>query len=157
MVTMRIIERPDIKGNHVSCISCGVNTRSHILETAEYEEYEEVWEDDEIEEYQGRKKGKEEEEEDEEENIVIRYRLHAEKTCICHKCWLDKKAKATKFLDKNKETWVREGPAQMHRIKKFLKSWSYYGFDSELELEYQGQIERVRNALRNSAGLGEEE
>ena len=32
----------------------------------------------------------------------------------------------------------------MHRIKKFLKSWGYYGFDSELELEHQGQIERVR-------------
>ena len=45
----------------------------------------------------------------------------------------------------------------MHRIKKFLKSWSYYGFDSELELEHQGKIERVRDALRNSAGLGEEE
>ena len=153
MVNMRIVERPDIKGNHVPCISCGVNTRSHILEYAEYEEYEEVWEDEDLQEYQGRKKV----EEEKEEEIIIRYRLHNEKTCICHKCWLDKKAKAIKFLDKNKETWVREGPAQMHRIKKFLKSWSYYGFDSELELEHQGQIERVRDALRNSAGLGEEE
>ena len=74
--------------------------------------------------------------------MVIRYRLHTEKTCICHKCWLEKKAKAIKFLDKNKDTWVREGVAQMHRIKRFLKSWSYYGFDNELELEYQGKIER---------------
>ena len=153
MVTMRIVERPDIKGRQVPCVSCGVMTRSHVLEHAEYEEYEEVWEDDDLQEYQGRKKV----EEEKEEEIIIRYRLHTEKTCICHKCWLEKKAKAIKFLDKNKETWIREGPAQMHRIKKFLKSWSYYGFDSELELEYQGQIERVRDALRNSAGLGEEE
>ena len=153
MVTMRIVERPDIKGGQVPCVSCGVMTRSHVLEHAEYEEYEEVWEDDDLQEYQGRKKV----EEEKEEEIIIRYRLHTEKTCICHKCWLEKKAKAIKFLDKNKETWVREGPAQMHRIKKFLKSWSYYGFDSELELEHQGKIERVRDALRNSAGLGEEE
>ena len=153
MVSMRIVERPDIKGSQVPCVSCGVMTRSHVLEHAEYEEYEEVWEDDDLQEYQGRKKV----EEEKEEEIIIRYRLHTEKTCICHKCWLEKKAKAIKFLDKNKETWVREGPAQMHRIKKFLKSWSYYGFDNELELEYQGKIERVRDALRNSAGLGEEE
>ena len=153
MVSMRIVERPDIKGSQVPCVSCGVMTRSHVLEHAEYEEYEEVWEDDDLQEYQGRKKVEEEREED----VVIRYRLHTETTCICHKCWLEKKAKAIKFLDKNKDTWVREGVAQMHRIKRFLKSWSYYGFDNELELEYQGKIERVRDALRNSAGLGEEE
>ena len=153
MVSMRIVERPDIKGSQVPCVSCGVMTRSHVLEHAEYEEYEEVWEDDDLQEYQGRKKV----EEEKEEEVVIRYRLHTEKTCICHKCWLEKKAKAIKFLDKNKDTWVREGVAQMHRIKRFLKSWSYYGFDNELELEYQGKIERVRDALRNSAGLGEEE
>ena len=153
MVSMRIVERPDIKGSQVPCVSCGVMTRSHVLEHAEYEEYEEVWEDDDLQEYQGRKKV----EEEREEEVVIRYRLHTEKTCICHKCWLEKKAKAIKFLDKNKDTWVREGVAQMHRIKRFLKSWSYYGFDNELELEYQGKIERVRDALRNSAGLGEEE
>ena len=153
MVSIRIVERPDIKGSQVPCVSCGVMTRSHVLEHAEYEEYEEVWEDDDLQEYQGRKKV----EEEKEEEVVIRYRLHTEKTCICHKCWLEKKAKAIKFLDKNKDTWVREGVAQMHRIKRFLKSWSYYGFDNELELEYQGKIERVRDALRNSAGLGEEE
>ena len=62
---MRIVERPDIKGNHVPCISCGVNTtRSHVLEYAEYEEYEEVWEDDDLQEYQGRKKVDEEKEEE---------------------------------------------------------------------------------------------
>ncbi len=153
MVSMRIVERPDIKGSQVPCVSCGVHTRSHVLEHAEYEEYEEVWEDDDLQEYQGRKKV----EEEKEEEVIIRYRLHTEKTCICHKCWLDKKAKAINFLDKNKDTWVREGVAQMHRIKRFLKSWSYYGFDNELELEYQGKIEGVRDALRNSAGLGEEE
>ena len=153
MVSMRIVERPDIKGSQVPCVSCGVMTRSHVLEHAEYEEYEEVWEDDDLQEYQGRKKV----EEEKEEEVVIRYRLHTEKTCICHKCWLEKKAKAIKFLDKNKDTWVREGVAQMPRIKRFLKSWGYYGFDNELELEYQGKIERVRDALRNSAGLGEEE
>ena len=60
MVTMRIVERPDVKGKHVQCVSCGVNTRSHVLEAAEYEEYEEIWEEDDLQEYQGRKKFEEE-------------------------------------------------------------------------------------------------
>ena len=52
---MRIVERPDIKGDFVPCVECGTMTRSHRLESPRYEEYEEVWED-ELEEYQGRKK-----------------------------------------------------------------------------------------------------
>ena len=64
MVSMRIVERPDIKGSQVPCVSCGVMTRSHVLEHAEYEEYEEVWEDDDLQEYQGRKKVEEEKEEE---------------------------------------------------------------------------------------------
>ena len=45
----------------------------------------------------------------------------------------------------------------MHRIKKFLKSWNYYGFDNELDSKVQEDIDSVRTALRNSAGISEEE
>jgi len=45
---MRIIERPEVKGGFVPCVECGVGTRSHVLENAEYEEYEEVWEDEKL-------------------------------------------------------------------------------------------------------------
>lgn len=151
---MRIIERPDIKGSFVPCVKCGSGTRSHVLESAEYEEYEEVWEDDDLQEYQGRKKKVDEEEE---EDVVIRYRLHNAQVCMCHKCWLVKRSKAIAVLNKNKDDWIREGAAQMHRIKRFLKSWNYYGFDNELELKHQEDVDSVRAALKNSAGLGEEE
>ena len=150
---MRIVQRPEIKGSFVPCIECGVGTRSHVLESAEYEEYEEVWEDDDLQEYQGRKKKVE----DEEEEVVIRYRLHNEQVCMCHKCWLPKREKAIGFLNKHKDEWIRDGPAQMHRIKKFLKSWNYYGFDNELDSKVQEDIDSVRTALRNSAGISEEE
>jgi hypothetical protein len=149
---MRIIERPEVKGGFVPCNECGVGTRSHVLEGAEYEEYEEVWED-ELQEYQGRKK----KEEEEEEEVIIRYRLHNEQVCMCHKCWTPKRKKAIGFLNKHKEDWVSDGPAQMHRIKKFLKSWNYYGFDNELDSKVQEDIEGVRAALKNSAGISEEE
>mgnify|MGYP003320452107 CR=1 FL=1 len=43
---MRIIARPDIKGDFVPCVECGSMTRSHRLENPRYEEYEEVWEDE---------------------------------------------------------------------------------------------------------------
>ena len=150
MVTMRIVERPDVKGKHVQCVSCGVNTRSHVLEAAEYEEYEEIWEEDDLQEYQGRKKF----EEEKEEEVIIRYRLHNEKTCMCHSCWLDKKAKAVKFLNKNKETWLKEGTVHLTRIKKFMSSWKYYQFGQELEPTIQEDIDAIRNAL---LGFGEEE
>ena len=128
----------------------GVNTRSHVLEAAEYEEYEKIWEEDDLQEYQGRKKFEEEKEED----VIIRYRLHNEKTCMCHSCWLDKKAKAVKFLNKNKETWLKEGTVHLTRIKKFMSSWKYYQFGQELEPTIQEDIDAIRNAL---LGFGEEE
>ena len=152
---MRIIERPEVKGSFVPCIECGAGTRSHVLETAEYEEYEEIWEDEDLQEYQGRKKA--EEEDEEEEDVVIRYRLHNAQVCMCHKCWLPKRKKAITFLSRNKEEWVKNAPSYISRIKSFLKSWNYYGFDDELEVTHQADIKGVRSALKNSAGIGEEE
>ena len=151
---MRIIERPEVKGGFVPCIECEVGTRSHVLESAEYEEYEEVWEDDELQEYQGRKKA---EEEEEEEEVVIRYRLHNEQVCMCHKCWMPKRQKALAFLTTNKDTWVKDGASHLRRVTKFLRSWNYYGFDDELPSNYQEDIKSVRMALKNSAGISEEE
>ena len=107
-----------------------------------------------MQEYQGRKKV---EEEEEEEDVVIRYRLHNAQVCMCHKCWLPKRKKATAFLIRNKEQWVKNAPSYISRIKSFLKSWNYYGFDDELELAYQEDINSVRTALKNSAGISEEE
>jgi len=149
---MRIVERPEIKGGFVPCDSCGVGTRSHVLQIAEYEEYEEVWEE-ELQEYQGRKKKEEEEEED----VVIRYRLHNKQVCMCHTCWTPKREKATVFLLNNKDEWIRDAPSYISRIKRFLKSWNYYGFDNELALNHQEYINSVRTALKNSAGISEEE
>ena len=151
---MRIIERPEVKGGFVPCIECEVGTRSHLLETAEYEEYEEVWEDDDLQEYQGRKKI---EEDEEEEDVVIRYRLHNAQVCMCHKCWLPKRKKAITFLTRNKEDWVGNTLSYISRIKRFLKSWNYYGFDDELEPTHQEDIKSVRAALKTGAGISEEE
>ena len=138
MVTMRIVERPDVKGKHVQCVSCGVNTRSHVLEAAEYEEYEEIWEEDDLQEYQGQRSLKKRKREE----VIIRYRLHNEKTCMCHSCWLGKKAKAVKFLNKNKETWLKEGTVHLTRIKKFMSSWKYYQFGQELSQPFRKTLMR---------------
>ena len=152
---MRVIERPEIKGGNVSCVSCGKSTRSHRLENPEYEEYEELWED-EPEEYQARKKTKDEEELTEEE-VVIRYRLMTEQVCMCHGCWTEKRNKATSFLNQNRDAWVKDAPTYMVRIKKFLSSWGYYGFSNDLDLGIQKDIIAVRTALKSGKGLGEEE
>ena len=149
---MRIVERPDIKGDFVPCIECGSKTRSHRLENPRYEEYEEVWED-ELEEYQGRKK----QDEEEEEEVVIRYRLVDSQVCMCHRCWVVKRDRAVTFLNKHKDDWVSDTSSYLRRIRKFLQSWAYYQFDSEVNAETMAHVEEVKNALALTAGLGEEE
>ncbi len=149
---MRIIERPDIKGDFVPCVECGSMTRSHRLENPRYEEYEEVWED-ELEEYQGRKK----QDEEDEEEVMIRYRLVDAQICMCHRCWVVKRERATKFLNQNKENWVNDTTSYLKRIRKFLQSWSYYDFDTEITQQVKKDVESVKNALALTAGLGEEE
>lgn len=149
---MRVIERPEIKGGNVACVDCGKSTRSHRLQNPEYEEFEEVWED-EAEEYQGRKKTTDEDLSEEE--VVIRYRLLTEQICMCHGCWTTKRVRAITVLQKNKDTWVRDAPSYMLRIKKFLSSWSYYDFGSEPDSS--DDITAVRTALKSGKGLSEEE
>lgn len=151
---MRVVERPDIRGQNVPCVECDKSTRSHRLENPEYEEYEEVWEE-EAEEYQGKKKKADEELTEEE--VVIRYRLLTQQVCMCHGCWVPKREKALGFLGRNKDLWVKDASSYISRIKRFLKSWNYYGFDDELAVSYQEDIRSVRAALKNSAGISEEE
>jgi hypothetical protein len=151
---MRVVQRPEIKGGNVSCVSCKKSTRSHRLENPEYEEYEEVWEE-EKEEYQARKKTTDEDLTEEE--VVIRYRLLTEQVCMCHGCWLEKRNKAISFLEDNKDTWIREGVSHLFRITRFIKSWDYYGFDTDLEENHQEDLKNVRRALKNSTGISEEE
>lgn len=128
---MKIVTRPEVRANAAKCLDCGVRTRSHVMELQEYEEYEELWEDDDIEEYQGRKKGvaDEEAEEEEEENIVIRYQKVSEAVVMCHSCWVPKRQKAINFAEKKIEEWEKDPASHMRRINKFLKQWRYYAFD----------------------------
>ena len=113
---MRVIERPEIKGGNVSCVSCGKSTRSHRLENPEYEEYEELWED-EPEEYQARKKG--EEDTLTEEEVIIRYRLMTEQVCMCHGCWTEKRNKATSAQSKTwrDRSWLPLAHGRVRRSK----------------------------------------
>ena len=111
-----------------------------------------MWED-ELEEYQGRKK----QDEEEEEEVLIRYRLVDSQVCMCHRCWVVKRGRAIKFLNKHKDEWVSDTSSYLRRIRKFLQSWAYYQFDSEVSAEIMAHVEEVKNALALTAGLGEEE
>lgn len=142
---MKIVTRPEVRANTAKCLDCGVTTRSHVMELQEYEEYEEVWEDDEIEEYQGRKKGVQEEEE---ENIVIRYQKVSDAVVMCHSCWVPKREKAIKFAEKKIEEWEKDPASHMRRINKFLKQWRYYAFD---EVESPEVVLRAETALEGAA------
>lgn len=145
---MKIVTRPDVRANYAKCLDCGRKTRSHVMELQEYEEYEEVWEDDEIEEYQGRKKGVVEDDEEEEENIVIRYQKVSDAVVMCHSCWVPKREKAIKFAEGKIEDWEKDPASHMRRISKFLKQWKYYAFGEE---EIPEVILRSEEALEGAA------
>ena len=131
---VKVVTRDNIASPTALCIECNCRTRSHVLELAQYEEYEELIED-ELEEFQGRKKV----EEEKEPEFIIKYALVEDPVVLCHKCWVKKKASFTRALDTNYTLWVENMPEHLLKVKKFLKDWKYYqmaeGPSGELEVK----------------------
>jgi len=61
------------------------------------------------------------------------------------------------YLNQHKDNWINDTTSYLKRIRKFLQSWAYYDFDTEVSQESKQNIESVRSALASTAGLGEEE
>jgi len=143
---MRIVTRTEVATPEAKCVKCTVRTRSHVLELAKYEEYEETIEDDKLEDFQGRKKDDEEEEEPE---VVIKYDLITDAVVICHKCWVVVREDTCKSLDGNIQQWLDSPMDNLVNIKKFLKKWNQYEFSSETA-DQDSLITSLRAAVKEA-------
>ena len=141
---MKVVQRPELNVKATPCVECGALTRSHVLELPDYEEYEELIED-EMEEYQGSKKH-----EDEEENLIIRYQRLNDASCMCHKCWVPLREKATKRLEKSLPEWLDNTSNSLRRINAFMTKWNYYGFAHECPPETVKMIQDLRKAVKEA-------
>lgn len=119
--------REDVSTPWGECKNCGVGTRSHELEAAEYEVVlEEVivgtadayaanqWEDvDEVEKYE----------------MVL------EAVVMCHRCWVNVQSSFVKMVKENFEQWSGEVKAHATAIKRVINTQVYYEFTDKQTID----------------------
>ena len=148
---MQRITRTEIAAKYGPCVSCGTGTRSHVLEEAEWEEYEEeviVGRSDDM-------AGKQWEEVD----TITKFDRVKDDTVMCHKCWMNKVESYTRVIDSNYQKWVDGGVTSIRPIMKILQGVRYLDIEKELSNDTNTKLNSLRSiskGLLSSKG-GEEE
>tara|TARA_Y100000592_G_C5357130_1_gene261743 strand:+ start:141 stop:587 length:447 start_codon:yes stop_codon:yes gene_type:complete len=148
---MKAIKRSEIAAKYGPCVSCGNGTRSHVLEAAEWEEYEEevvVARSDDLASKQW-----------EEVDTVTKYALVKENTVMCHKCWLEKAESYATVIDSNFDKWVSGGVTSIRPVMKVLQGVRYLDIESELSNDTNTKLNTLRSMTKGllSGKSGEEE
>lgn len=120
---MGTVVRDDVKTKYGKCSSCGVGTRSHVLEPAEYEiikqevlvDESDVYSNDQWEEYEE----------------VEKYEMVLEAVVMCHRCWLSKQSVFADFIKDKFESWKETPIANATAIKKAINTQVYYNYSDE--------------------------
>lgn len=143
---MRRFERPEIKSKYGPCIKCGSGTRSHVLEPALYEEYEQeviVGASDTFSSNQW-----------EDVDTVIKSEIVQDSIVMCHSCWTSALDHYNSELPKMKF----EGAGRYQRLANVLRNVRYYNLDTHLNDKAKDSIRELRNSLSKFIGkVGEEE
>ncbi len=150
---MRRVTRVDVATPYAKCIVCTVGTRSHILEPAEYDEYEQeiiVGESDEFASEQW-----------EDIDTITKYSLAKEARVMCHKCWV-KECDAFRIkIDNCFEDWVASPLMNIRKIVSAIKEYQYCKFaeaaDSDLKHNMMDLSKLSKETLTRGALGGEEE
>lgn len=132
--------RDDVAPVWSKCKSCGVGTRSHTLEPAEYEIYRQeviVGQSDEFAADQW---------EDVEE--VEKYEMVIEPVVMCHRCWTDLQEKFVKRVNKNYQKWLDGVIEHQVAIRKTINTQVYYDFKNE---EATSKLKNLAKKLKESA------
>ena len=121
------IVRDDVSTPWGECKNCGVGTRSHELEPAEYEIFiEEVivgtadlhsakqWED--VEE-------------------IEKYELVMDALVMCHRCWSDLQESFVKMVKRNFTKWSEDISSYVNPVKKAINTQVYYDFGHTQTIE----------------------
>tara|TARA_B100000900_G_scaffold398083_1_gene399099 strand:+ start:433 stop:879 length:447 start_codon:yes stop_codon:yes gene_type:complete len=148
---MKRITRTEIAAKYGPCISCGRGTRSHVLERAEWEEYEEeviVARSDDLASKQW-----------EEVDTITKFDRVKDDTVMCHRCWVEKAESYARVIDSNFDEWVSGGLKSIRPIMKILQGVRYLDIESELSNDTNTKLNTLRSISKGilSSKGGEEE
>jgi hypothetical protein len=124
---MGTFTRNDVATPYGKCVSCTVPTRSHVLRRAGYSEYaaEQVIEESDV---YAVKQWEEVEE-------ITKVALTEAAIVMCHRCWIEREEKFSKFIEKNFAGWRDDPINNGANIKASVQSMNYYKFKDRLTQE----------------------
>lgn len=125
--TMGTIVRDEVRAKHGPCEGCGVRTRSHVLEPAEYEIIKEEVIVGSSDVHAG--KGWEDVEE------VERYDMVLDALVMCHHCWTGRQERFAKFVKRRFEEWRDDIPAHHNAVKKAINTQIYYDYTDDTTIQ----------------------
>jgi len=141
---MRRFERPEVATKYGPCINCDRGTRSHVLEPALWESYEEeviVGRSDDFAAKQW-----------EDVDYITRHDRVEEATVMCHSCWLEVLAHYNKTLP----TTSFDGAGRIMRMTKLIRLIQYYELEDHLDEEAKKSLNGLRSEVKGFLA-GEEE
>ena len=124
---MGTVVRDDVRAKQGPCEGCGVRTRSHVLEPAEYEIIKEEVIVGSSDVYAS--KGWEDVEE------IERYDMVLDAVVMCHKCWLGRQERFAKFVKKHFEEWRDDITVHHNAVKKAINTQIYYDYTDEKTIQ----------------------
>jgi len=141
---MRRFERPEVRAKYGPCVGCGTGTRSHVLEPALYEEYEQEVIVAASDEYATNRW--------EDVDTITKMARVEEAVVMCHACWQEALDHYNSALPKMKFT----GSGKMKRIANVLHNVRYYNLGPHLDDEAKESLTNLRLGLKGFLA-GEEE
>lgn len=124
---MGTIVRDEVRAKQGPCEGCGVRTRSHVLEPAEYEIIKEEVIVGSSDVYAS--KGWEDVEE------IERYDMVLDAVVMCHRCWSERQERFASFVKKHFEEWRDDLVVHHNAVKKAINTQIYYDYTDEKTIQ----------------------
>jgi hypothetical protein len=138
-----LVTRDDVAIPWADCNSCGVGTRSHLLEPALYQEYITQQIIDQSDEYASKQW--------EDVEDVVKVELAEKPIVLCHKCWVKKQNGLDQLISRKYEDWLADPLMHVITIQRILKTYQYYKFEIHAD-KIQTLLSTLKRGIR-----GEEE
>jgi hypothetical protein len=151
MGIMAKVIRTDVATPYSKCLKCGVGTRSHVLEPAQYDEFTEEVITEESDDFA--------KEQWEEVETITKYALSDSAVVMCHKCWLKSKEVMSETLDKFYDSWMKSPQKSLRRIMSFTSAVKYYNYERSFSPSESIKVAELRKAAKMvvKGEIGEEE
>lgn len=147
---MRRVVRTEVATPYGKCVVCTTGTRSHVLEPAEYDQYEEEVAVAHSDDYAS--------EAWEEVETITKFSLAIEPKVMCHKCWVKKQTSVVSLIDAHFDNWSASPATSMRHIVKSLKVVNYLSLEKDLPTDIVAKINHLRVITKRvMLGDGEEE